>query len=232
MLWIPLYGQTNQGKTNKLNIDQYDYSKIWTHTDNQVIFGFIGNNHQRIRVKFITVSRDPNDMGLYNITGKTMVKGNICDFTGTITIAAFSKYSKASYGVDNEYKNKVKAQYGLTGLYTFYEDKTQKHVGVFKGSVKTNFYVDRKDQVHYDDIDLNADGFTNNEFVGIWTSYDGKITKICNWGDYRIPNAGSFDHGAGEFGPNTKDVSLGWQSYIDQFKSAEAKKEEQRTWWK
>lgn len=209
-----------------------DFSVLWTKTDNSQVFGFIGNNYQRIRIKFTSVVQDEVEGQFYYVAGKSMVKGNICDFKGKITIVKIRQYKYTSGGVDNEYRNKVKNQYSLTGTYLFSEDKTQNHAGVFKGVFQSDFYTDFKGKIHYDDIDIQADGFSNNQFVGIWRSYNNKISKICNWGDYRIPNAGSFDQGAGEFSPNTKDVSLGWQSYIDQMKSPLAKKEEQRPWWK
>src|ERR1700710_2101423 len=52
-----------------------DLSKIWTQTENQHVYGFIGDDYQRIRVKFITVTKASPDT--YNVYGKTMVKGNV-----------------------------------------------------------------------------------------------------------------------------------------------------------
>lgn len=210
---------------------RHDFSKIWTQTDNSEIFGFIGTNHQRIRIKFLKVDADDTDGAIYYVFGKSMVKGNICDFKGTITIANIQKYKNTSVGLDGEYKNKVAGEYSLTGTYVFNENKTQSHVGIFKGIFQSDIYLDRKNGIHYDDLDKVSDSYSNNQFVGTWTSYDHKITKLCNWGDYRIPNAGEFDSGAGEFNPTTKDPSLGWQTYIDIQKSDKAKKEEQRHWW-
>jgi len=244
LLWTPVFAQIkalNFKQGNQLlrltknevnNLEKHDLAKIWTQTDNSMIFGFIGDNHQRIRVRFISVQKDQLNPAIYHVAGKTMVKGNICDFKGDIIITTISKYKNTSGGTDNEYKSRVKAEYALKGKYLFNENKTQNHVGVFKGAFQSDIYIDNKGDIHYDDIDKVSDSYSNNQFVGTWTSYDGKITKVSNWGDYRIPNAGNFDVGAGEFSPNAKDVSLGWQSYIDQGTSAAAKREEQHIWWK
>jgi hypothetical protein len=63
-----------------------------------------------------------------------------------------------------------------------------------------------------------ADGFSNNTFVGTWTSYKTGKSKKCNFGDYRIPEcegSNGCDIGAGEFSINPKYRENGWQSYCD-----------------
>ncbi len=59
-----------------------------------------------------------------------------------------------------------------------------------------------------------ADGFSNNQFTGSWTSYKTNASKKCNWGDYRIPECGDLDIGAGEFIVNEKYIKNGWTSYM------------------
>jgi hypothetical protein len=71
---------------------QIDYSDLWTHDsilieNIQLIergqpLGFIGENFQRINIKFISVIQNPDNHLQYMIFGKTRVKGNICDFQG------------------------------------------------------------------------------------------------------------------------------------------------------
>jgi hypothetical protein len=218
-------------------LEKHDYAKLWIQTDNAQVFGFIGDNYQRIRIKIISVTKDSADGSLYHVAGKSMVKNNVCNFKGVIKISGIRRYKETSYGVDDSYRNKVKGQYSLTGNYTFYEVKTQNHTGIFKGIFQTDFYVNKQNDIIYDDIDMQADGFSNNQFVGSWTSYNSTATKTCNWGDYRMPNSGKFDVGAGEFSPDAKDKSLGWQTIVDRFsqdkiKQSAAKKEEERAWWK
>ncbi|WP_260390444.1 hypothetical protein [Riemerella anatipestifer] len=64
--------------------------------------------------------------------------------------------------------------------------------------------IDNKGQFRYDALNFFSDGFSNNQFVGSWTSYKTNITKRCNWGDYRIPESGDLDIGVGEFSVKDK----------------------------
>lgn len=224
-------------KELKTVLNKHDFSKIWTQTDNQWVYGFIGNNFQRIRVKLISVTKSSSSIGQYNVFGKSMVKRNICVFNGVLTITGIRKYNKLTYGADDEFKHKgIVGEYAITGVYLFNERKTQDHAGTFKGVFGSDFYLTRDGKIHYDDTQMISDGYTNNDFAGSWTSYDKKITEICNWGDYRIPDSGDLDAGAGEFSPADKYLSYGWQTIRDTYStgasSAKAKKEEKRIWWK
>jgi len=220
-----------------LPLGDFNFSPLFMHTDNSVIYGFIGDNYQRIRVKFVSVTKDGSSPDTYSIYGKSMVKNNICDFRGTIKISAIGKYKTLSYGVDSSYYNKgIKGQYVITGSYNFNENETQPHSGIFKGVFQSNFYLDKNDKVHYDDIDDVSDGFTNNQFIGQWISYKGNLVKQCNWGDFRIPNDGDLDIGAGEFSPGDKYLKYGWQSCRDfllsNSKEKKAKLLKEAMWWK
>jgi len=219
----------------KPNLIKLDFSSLFTHTDNAQVFGFIGDNHQRIRIKFISVFKDTSSPDTYRIYGKSMVKNSICKFSGTLKISNIRKYSSTSYGVDKEYKNKgIKGQFTILGEYSLSENPDQKSSGDFKGSFQTDFYLNKYNTVKYDDIDLNADGYSNNQFVGQCTEYQSKLIKTCNWGDFRIPNSGDLDIGAGEFSPADKYLKFGWQSLRDITASqnnATAKKTEEARWW-
>ena len=177
---------------------------------------------------------------VYLIYGKSMVKNNICAFHGVISISGIRKYKTMVYGADDEYKSKgIKGQYVILGSYRFSEDSTQAHAGIFKGHLQSNFYLDKSNRVRYDDISMVSDGYTNNQFVGTWTSYKNQLTKRCNWGDFRIPYSGDLDIGAGEFSPGGNDgkyLPYGWQSRVDYFtsdsQSKQAKATEEAKWWK
>lgn len=216
--------------------DKYDFSSLWTKTDNSVVFGFIGKDYQRIRIKLISVIKNPAHPLTYFVYGKSMVKDNICSFVGNIKINSIRKYNILSYGVDSEYYSKgIKGQYFLSATYSFREDKKQFHSGIFVGTLKSDFYIDKRNKIKYDDIEINADGYSNNEFVGKWTSYDKKIIQQCNWGDYRIPVTTHFDIGAGEFSPDDKYLKFGWQSYRDAYANntdSSAWRIENAQWWK
>lgn len=212
-----------------------DFSALWTHTENESVFGFIGDNYQRIRVRLISITKSKTLPNTYEVYGKSMVKNNIDAFTGTLHITNIRKMGHISTGVDNEYKNKgIKGEYMLIGDYSFYESKLQKHAGVFRGVFRSDFYVDKHSNIRYDDIEIVSDSYTNNQFVGTWTQYGSNIAKRCNWGDYRIPNSGDLDTGAGEFSPTKGD---GWENVKDRWsqdkmKQRKAVAAEKMKWWK
>ena len=231
---------TNDAFIAKEVKDQFktsDFSKLWTITDNQFVYGFIGDERQRIYIKFIKVTKSPSKADEYEVFGKSMVKNNVCDFHGTITITNIRNAKITATGVDNEFKNKgIKGEYRAVSDYNFAENKSKPHSGIFKGSFKTDFYIDKNGKANYDDIEKESDSFSNNQFAGIWVAYNGKASKTCNWGDYRIPNSGDLDGGAGEFSPTDKYLKFGWQNLRDSYgndaKSKLAKKQEAVKWWK
>jgi hypothetical protein len=231
--------QLNNNQLNKkelvLQFTAKDFSRLWTKTANENVYGFIGDKYQRIRVKFLSVNKIPSTNN-YVVSGKTMVKTNICDFQGTISITNIRKLKTLSLGVDDEYKNKgMKGQYVIIGDYSFSETKGQSHSGTFKGSFETRFYENKNNIIIYDDIDFNSDGYINNEFVGKWGMYNTNFTQACNWGDYRIPNSGDLDIGAGEFSPNNKYLQSGWQTVRNarsgKQNSKAVLKAERDKWW-
>jgi len=191
---------------------EYDFSAIWTKTDNQFVYGIIGTDHQRIRIKLISVEKSTNNPNEYIVFGKSKVKETVCDFEGTIKITQIKELKTLNYGIDNEYEDKgIKAQGIVIANYEFKEKKEQTHSGTFTGQLYSKWYLDSKDQVNYDDIQSFADSYLNNAFIGIWKSYNTDHEKLCNWADYRVPNANKdFDIGAGEFSVAEKYWSKGW----------------------
>jgi len=220
----------------KSKLTKLDFSYLFTHADNSEVFGFIGDNYQRIRIKFISVFKVNSSTDTYMVFGKSMVKNSICTFRGTLKISNIRKFLSTSSGVDGMYKNKgIKGEYTMLGEYSLPENMDQKNSGVFNGVFQSNFYIDKYDHVKYDDIDLNADGYSNNQFVGQWNSYRKMLMKRCNWGDYRIPNSGDLDIGAGDFSPADKYLKVGWQSLRDSASSSNnkiAKTTKETRWWK
>jgi hypothetical protein len=71
--------------------------------------------------------------------------------------------------------------------------------------------LNSKNQIEYDNIEFILDGYFNNAFVGIWESYLTGSKKICNWADYRVPNANKdFDIKVGEFNVSEKYWNKCW----------------------
>jgi hypothetical protein len=215
---------------------QFDFSVVFSHTENYRIFGIIGADHQRIKIKLTSIRKNPGNPGEYFVTGKSNVKDVICDFTGTITIKEIKEVKEFHYGVDNEYENKgIKAQGLLIANYEFNENPKQNHSGLFQGILYSDFYLNADHQIQYDDIQSNSDENMNNAFIGTWTSYSTGEEKLCIWADYRVPLANQdFDIGAGEFSPGEKYYEKGWEIYQQAwlYGNKEAMEEELKEWWK
>ncbi|WP_316751562.1 hypothetical protein [Pedobacter gandavensis] len=217
----------------------YNFSNLWLKTDNRLVYGIIGDEHQRILIKILTVVKNPDNANEYLVKGKSSVKENVCDFNGKITIKEIKESRRTRFGLDNEFKDKgIKTQGLLTAKYEFFEDKSQKHVGAFYGVVKTKWYVNKENEITYDDMNIESDGYFNNAFVGIWKRYGAKIEKKCNWGDYRVPASNcDFDIGTAEFNVAQKYCKYGWldvalSHMAPNFSIIESgKKEILKQWW-
>lgn len=216
--------------------NQFDFSDIFTQTENYQVFGIIGKEHQRIKVKLISVGKSSTKPNEYNVSGQSNVKGNICDFSGTITLKEIKEMKTLHLGVDNEFGDKgIKSQGIVIAGYEFRENNEQKHAGIFKGKLYSKWYLTAGNKIKYDDIESMSDGYMNNAFVGTWEGYSNGKKRICNWGDFRVPNANDdFDIGAGEFCPDKKYDDFGWKNFrkawIDG--NEQAKIEELKEWWK
>jgi hypothetical protein len=191
---------------------KYDFSELWLKTENSFVYGIIGDEYQRILMKFLTVEKNLNNNNEYFVFGKSSVKGNLCEFVGKITIIKIQESKRKQFGVDDEFKNQgIKTQGLLTAKYEFNENKQQNHSGCFSGTLQSKWFLDKNDKVKYDDVNLVSDGYFNNAFVGTWKMYNSNIEKICNWGDYRVPNANcDFDIGTGELSISEKYIKNGW----------------------
>jgi hypothetical protein len=196
------------------------------------ILGFIGNDFQRFHIHFISIIQDPTNPYQYMAYGKTMVKETICSFQGKILVQESSIHKSADMP---DYK-----QGSVLCDVTLYEDKKQSSTGVIKGKLTIGFIVDDKNSFRYDALWFVADGFNNNRFIGSWTSYKTHVSKKCNWGDYRIPECGDLDVGAGEFMVSEEYIKNGWVGYMLENKATNlsvsgatgSKKKENAEWWK
>ncbi len=192
--------------------------------------GFIGDNYQRFYIHFISVKKSTANPYQYIVTGKTKVKENICLFSGTINIVKASLFKK-------QVGEKYKLGFAECTIL-FYEDSMQKFAGFFKGKLTSKFYLDERNQLFYDDLEVGADGYYNNQCEAVWTSYTTRKTKKCNWGDYRIPQSKALDSGDGEFAVNKKYDLFGWKNYRIAWSddpwvkgTGQAREAENKHWW-
>lgn len=175
--------------------------------------GYIGDNFQRLHVRFKSISRDPKHPDKYLVNGESVVGNNRNEFNGDITVTSVREYKKMHYGVDDELINAGIQHEGLLiGHYKFNELQSQPHSGIFEGIVTAYWYIDKAGKLRYDDIEASfSDNYMNNQYVGTWIAYRTANQKIANWGEHRIPFSGDLDIGAAEFGPNPKYKGQGWE---------------------
>jgi hypothetical protein len=196
------------------------------------ILGFIDENYQRFQIHFISIIQNPLNEYEYFAYGKTKVEENICSFQGIIKITKSQLYTEC---IIPFYK-----QGFVESEVTLYEDSKQSSTGFFSGKLTTHFVIDDKGAFRYDALSFSSDVFSNNQFIGTWTSYKTKLAKKCNWGDYRIPESGNLDIGAGYFSVDDKYVKNGWENYKLAWGSSEitpavrikARQKEKEQWWK
>jgi len=242
LLWASVY-HARQNSTDYIQeIRKHDHSKCW-HNDVGTSdsiglqtmlpepIGVIGDRYQRFFIHYNTITKSGTNPYQYRVTGKTKVKENICDFSGTITILKAGLYTKQ---FDYRYK-----QGFAECLVNFNENSIQPSAGFIKGKLTTKFYLDENGNIQYDDLLFGADLYFNNQCEASWTSYTSKISRKVNWGDYRIPGNTGFDIGDGEFMIAEKYVNNGWQNYklaINGDPENEATKKAAQTevleWWK
>ncbi len=173
------------------------------------------------------MNRDIENPYRYTVYGKTRVKNNICSFIGTITIEKASRFKEL-------YNGYIMGK--VISNVSFYEDRGSLGSGYKKGKLTTQFCINKKGEILYDTNDSEADGFSNNQCEATWTSYRTSKTKICNWGDFRIPSSGHLDIGAGEFMVKNKYVGNGWLNYSmifsqDKLLAKKATAAENDKWW-
>lgn len=216
------------GKNEAKEVLTQDFSQLWLGNDN--ILGFIGSNYQRIKVYFLSIKKTSDST--YEAHGVTSVKNNICNFNGLIHIKClFENTYLPEDGTEEKYsyvERGVKKRGFLLAKYKFCEDEHVNSTGIFEGELTTYWYLDKYGKLQYNDIEGYGDGYCNNQYEGTWTSYKTGKSKICNWGDFRIPNCGDLDYGAGEFSPAPEYKDNGWSNYDEELENVELR----NNWWK
>ena len=239
-----IFAQGNR-KDFYTEIKNYDISTIITadsiivedreNTKEKIVkaepIGFIGHDYQRFYIHFISVIQNTNNPYEYFVYGKTKVKETIRPFQGTIVV------KKANIKKDDDFFPNYQLGYATCEV-NFYEDKKLTSTGFIKGEMTIGYVIDPKNNFRYNALYFYSDGFSNNQFKGTWTSYKTNSSKKCNFGDYRIPESGNLDIGAGEFSPDPKYFDKGWKHYIlTQFGETEidveiGRKKEKEKWWR
>ena len=187
--------------------------------------------------RFISIIQNPFNPYEYFAYGKTRVKENIRVFQGTIRVTRARLYDEVDRPVDSDGLQGYKQGYVECEVILF-EDRKETATGVFSGKLTTGFLIDDKGEFRYAAIKFFSDWFNNNQFVGTWTSYRTNVTRRAHWGDWRIPQSGDLDIGAGEFSVNERYRKNGWESYMilwlsnDAQERERARRKEREQWWR
>lgn len=201
----PTIGSSHSVFEEDKEILNYNFSEIINDKRCEFI-GYIGDNYQKMCMHFDKVEKESNTT--YRVIGYSVVKSNKCSFSGYIQIIDIRELNEYEYGVDDFMKGQVKRQGICIARYNFEQDNTQENSGIFSGILLLRWYIDNK--LNYDDINDDSDNYSNNQFLGIWSSYSTNEKKKCAWGQYRIPDCGDLDIGAAEFSVNPVYASNGW----------------------
>ena len=204
--------------------------------------GYIGEHFQRFRIHFSAIRQDKYNPQQYFVEGKTNVKDNICDFTGVLMIQAVDcgpPFTLDPRCVDGEILGPRTFRSGtIRGTYELKENPKQQYTGVLKGTFTSSFLINEQGRIDYNFLGMYSDNYNNNQFEGTWIPYNSQKAKVCNWGDYRIPNSQALDIGAGEFSPVDKFLLHGWQTYREAYHTDDeltrqtALQKEGEEWWK
>jgi hypothetical protein len=202
------------------------------------VLGFIGRNFQRFEIHFTLFEKSKTDNRTYFLKGKTRVKNSICNFTGELKILNIEIGKDSIRLLDEMEYSKNHTLITITSKIIIKENPKEKHSGFIEGTLSTSAFADSTNEIHYNSLEFFSDGFINNAFEGKWTKYNSTETKINNWGDFRIPNSGDLDNGAGEFSANDKYLKNGWETYRLQYYGEPNSKEminavkiENDKWW-
>ena len=196
-----------------------DLGRFWTRTDTADIFGFIGDNYQRFEIHYSRVAKSVARNDEYELRGKTRYRGRTSDFTGTARIARVATARPPNPVPPPEVHDMVvyppdDIRGVIVWRVSMKQDPLSPSSSTIEGALTSGFYLDFRKRVRLDDRMMDADGYSNNEFVGVWRSHDRKQALKCHWGDFRIPDSGDLDQGAGAFCPDERYVPNGWQEYV------------------
>lgn len=176
--------------------------------------GYIGDNYYKMDIDYHSVKKESDRE--YRISGSSKVRSNTCAFSGSLQILDIRELNEYYYDIEGFEENQIKKQGVCIARYSLEEEKTENSSGIFSGFALFHWYIDDNNQLLYDDLTLGcSDGYSNNQFAGVWRSHSTGREKKCAWGQYRIPDCGDLDMGAGEFSVDPAYRDNGWKSYMD-----------------
>ncbi len=215
-IWLENYtAELNRELIDSNNLEELDFGSLLLKNKTNYL-GFIGRNKKRLHVFFKSIKKIDNNN--YHVLGNTIVGGNNRNFEGELVLTQICSFKNFIYGVDDWMKEKIKDQGIVIANLNLSENAKYNATGIFNGILLIRWYIDLDDHLNYDDIDSDSDSYSNNQFLGKWTSFKTKKTSQCAWGHYKIPCAGDLNIGSAEFNPNEKYYDFGWKDYSNKQK--------------
>lgn len=167
-----------------------DLSTLFSYNQEQ-LYGFIGDNYQRLILHYDTIYKE-SDQNKYHAEGYVIYRKDKIRWKAVIQPEKTTRNSHNSYVLLSKFTMVLSDSSHIEGCFT-------------------TLYRKEGNTIVYDDSGFTSDSYMNNYFVGKW-KYKGDIQKCC-WGEFRIPESGDLDIGAGEFSPNEKYYSYGWDDF-------------------
>lgn len=233
-----MWAQEDEFVANQYDVQNY-YKEIRNQNASKLMmknnqtYGFIGADYWRLYIHFTDVKQNPKNPYEYFVKGKSKTKGNICSFTGTITITeAITFLPEELQYLKDKSKEEIEreADLFLKGLsrqgefkanVVLKEDKNQKGSGAFRGILRKGFLIahdmiEDDEPIYYGDV-----SDAGLYFEGNWSSYKTGAKKRCYWisgSTYRTQEQDLFRNGDdGDLYINKKYLKNGWENYETAF---------------
>lgn len=159
--------------------------------------GIFGADYHRIDFFIDSVTKSTSSPLNYIVSGKTRLKGNICDFKGEITIKEIRRFKKTGTSISHSHEFSDTLYQGIIiADYKFYEDKNQYGSGVFEGKFASGIFIypNQLKHSHIGSWDEINETDMHGTFVGVWKGYKSGVSKKCIWNYYtnNYPYSGDF----------------------------------------
>jgi hypothetical protein len=204
--------------------------------------GVYDSNYQRIEFHLSEIIQDTTDQLTYKVKGKYRLKDSVELLVGTIRVTKALRYTEPHEMNDKVHSFRIIASYEIRNLIILNNprpapistnprssnswDGNQFSNAIFRGTLRTDLVYTPSDPNTLMLDQEGDDGYMNNTFVGIWTTYILESLKKynpdmenydgvkCIWGLERLPFTEDWDEGAGEIYVNKKYVKNGWENYM------------------
>ncbi len=192
---------------------RFDFSTVWVFGVKYFYDGFVGDSMQRIRLKFCAIKKIRPQH--YSVSGFVHYESHTWSFRGAIDVHDIRRFNYIGEVCDDDYPaSKIYAAGVLLGKFSFRLSNSSPLVGTCCAA----WFMDSTSHVRADDRGWDcSDGFVNNRFAGTFVQGHPRMKMNVALGDYRIPFSRDLDIGVGEFYPNPKYATKGWQSFINAY---------------